>query len=82
MMNTVHPRLSEPRLFEPSFIRAHESLIIILQDGGHLVMWSVFQLPLVFFPLTVVMLVLMLEVQKECNGDVDTYIYDNFSYPN
>ena len=25
---------------------------------------------------------LMLEVQKECNGDVDTCILDNFSYPN
>ena len=37
---------------------------------------------LVFFTLTVFMLVLLLEVQKGCNGDVDTCIYDNFSYPN
>ena len=28
------------------------------------------------------MLVLMLEVQKGCNGDVDTCIYNSFSYPN
>ena len=49
-----------------------------LQDGGHLVMWSVFQPPVcylnVFFTLTVLMLVLMLEVQKGCNGVVDTCI--------
>ena len=27
------------------------------------------------------MLVLMLEVQKGCNGDIDTCIQDKFSYP-
>ena len=41
---------------------------------------------IVFFTQTVfmlvLMLVLMLEVQKGCNGDVDTCILDNFSYPN
>ena len=35
---------------------------------------------LVFFTLTVFMLVLMLEIQKGCNDDVDTG--DNFSYLN
>ena len=80
-MNTVHPWLSEPRLSEPSFNYQNSQKLVnfnefhyFLQDGGHLIVRSVFQPPLVFFTLTVFMLMLMLEVQKGCNGDVDTCI--------
>ena len=48
-------------------------------------MCSVFEPPAcyLFLPTnTVFMLVLMLEVQKGCNGAVDTCLQNNFSYPN
>ena len=52
-----------------------------LQDGCHLVICiSTTCMLLVFLTLTV--LILVLEVQKGCNGVVDTWIQDNFSYLN
>ena len=41
-----------------------------------------FKTSLVFFALTVFIQVLMLEMQKGCNGVVVTSIYKNFCYPN
>ena len=48
-----------------------------LQDGGHLcnvICISTTCMLLIFFTLTEFMLVLMLEVQTGCNGNVDTCI--------
>ena len=52
--------------------------------GGHLLMnlFSAICVLLVFFTLTVFVLVLMLKVQKECNDAVDTCISELFTYPN
>ena len=78
--STVHPQLSHypnPRLSELTKACNFHEFHYNLQDGGHLVMWSVFQPPVCYLissHLTVFGLVLMLEVQKECDGDGDVDI--------
>ena len=77
----MHPQLFKRQLSESLFIKKlvdfHE-FYYNLQNCCHLVnviCISTTCMLLVFFTLTVFMLVLMLEVQKGCNNVVDTCIY-------